>query len=221
MSRYVVYPAKERKGFYTDIFVMDTTKPTMIGDEHWKENGQKMYARVCECDTHADALMIAKALNKSEEAKVNTKSKSANERKMKNQPAIDEGNLISSHMVLEIHANEYSKCIKIFDGHSSEAIHGTVDEDMQLENSFTIKTDNLLQVMGIDPKSVSIQRNNHDIQVNEETRKLLQGLMVSMDVSTCDEDSGNRYFGVIDEVMDSSEDKNGVILLVQNPEPNF
>ena len=45
---------------------------------------------------------------------------------------------------------------------------------------------------------------------------------VSVDVSTCEEDAGHRYFGTVTEVMDgSSADKFGVVLLVQDAKPNY
>lgn len=51
---------------------------------------------------------------------------------------------------------------------------------------------------------------------------LLKDLLVSVDVSTCDEDAGNRYFGTVTEVMlDCPRDKLNVRLLVQDAEPNF
>lgn len=50
---------------------------------------------------------------------------------------------------------------------------------------------------------------------------LIEGMSVSVDVSTGDDDSGNRYFGTVTEVMDNPGDKHGVTLLVQDAEPNF
>ncbi|EMX9520758.1 DUF551 domain-containing protein, partial [Salmonella enterica] len=44
---------------------------------------------------------------------------------------------------------------------------------------------------------------------------------VSIDVSTCDADAGNRYFGTVTEVSELDTAKNGYILLVQDAEPNF
>lgn len=52
-------------------------------------------------------------------------------------------------------------------------------------------------------------------------RDLIEGMSVSMDVSTCEYDAGHRYFGTVTEVMDAPEDKHGVTLLVQDAEPNF
>jgi hypothetical protein len=52
-------------------------------------------------------------------------------------------------------------------------------------------------------------------------RDFIEGMSVSMDVSTGDHDAGHRYFGVINEVMDDDHDKNGVTLLVYDARPNF
>ncbi|EKM7989864.1 DUF551 domain-containing protein [Salmonella enterica] len=51
--------------------------------------------------------------------------------------------------------------------------------------------------------------------------ELIEGMEVSIDVSTCDADAGNRYFGTVTEVSELDTAKNGHILLVQNAEPNF
>lgn len=55
----------------------------------------------------------------------------------------------------------------------------------------------------------------------DDLAELLQDLTVSVDVSTCDEDAGNRYFGTVTEVMHSPDDKLGITLLVQDARPNF
>ncbi len=52
-------------------------------------------------------------------------------------------------------------------------------------------------------------------------RSFIEGMEVSVDVSTDEASAENRYFGTVSEVMDHPEAKHGVILLVQNPEPNF
>lgn len=49
----------------------------------------------------------------------------------------------------------------------------------------------------------------------------LIGLSVSVDVSTNDNDAAHRYFGKVDAVQECSDEKNGIILLVQEPKPNF
>ncbi|EBY4371278.1 DUF551 domain-containing protein [Salmonella enterica subsp. enterica serovar Javiana] len=51
--------------------------------------------------------------------------------------------------------------------------------------------------------------------------ELIEGMEVSIDVSTCDADAGNRYFGTVTEVSELYTAKNGYILLVQDAKPNF
>ncbi|EFB2513315.1 DUF551 domain-containing protein [Escherichia coli] len=51
--------------------------------------------------------------------------------------------------------------------------------------------------------------------------ELIEGMEVSIDVSTCDADLGNRYFGTVTEALELDTAKNGYILRVQDAEPNF
>ncbi|AQL45538.1 protein Eaa [Salmonella enterica subsp. enterica serovar Typhimurium] len=51
--------------------------------------------------------------------------------------------------------------------------------------------------------------------------ELIEGMEVSVDVSTCDFDAGHRYFGTVTEVSELYTAKNGYILLVQDAKPNF
>lgn len=51
--------------------------------------------------------------------------------------------------------------------------------------------------------------------------ELIEGMEVSIDVSTCDADAGNRYFGTVTEVSELDTARNGYILLVQDAKPNF
>ncbi|AJJ62922.1 hypothetical protein [Yersinia aldovae] len=50
---------------------------------------------------------------------------------------------------------------------------------------------------------------------------LFIGMDIGVDVSTCEADALNRYYGTITEVSELETKKNGVILLVQDAEPNF
>ena len=52
-------------------------------------------------------------------------------------------------------------------------------------------------------------------------RSMIEGMSVSVDVSTGDHDAGHRYFGTVTEAMECQGDKHGVTLLVQDAEPNF
>ena len=48
------------------------------------------------------------------------------------------------------------------------------------------------------------------------------GMSVSVDVSNGDHDANNRYFGQVTDVIGNSfGNKNDVVLLVENPIPNF
>jgi len=50
---------------------------------------------------------------------------------------------------------------------------------------------------------------------------LVKGMEVSVDVSTGEHDSGNRLFGTVTLAQQNQGSKHGLILLVQDPEPNF
>ncbi|MDM2756637.1 hypothetical protein OGY72_22620 [Citrobacter sp. Cpo221] len=54
-----------------------------------------------------------------------------------------------------------------------------------------------------------------------ELLKHIEGMEVSVDVSTCDTDAGHRYFGTVTEISELDTAKNGYILLVQDAKPNF
>lgn len=51
--------------------------------------------------------------------------------------------------------------------------------------------------------------------------ELVTGMSVSVDVSTGDDDAGNRYFGTVTLAQEDNDGKHGLILLVQDAEPNF
>jgi hypothetical protein len=50
---------------------------------------------------------------------------------------------------------------------------------------------------------------------------LVEGMEVSIDVSTGEHDSGNRLFGTVTLAQENQGSKHGLILLVQDPEANF
>lgn len=62
---------------------------------------------------------------------------------------------------------------------------------------------------------------DRDGRMPSELRDWLEGMSVSMDVSTGDHDAHHRYYGVVSEVMDDAHDKHGVTLLVCDAQPNF
>jgi hypothetical protein len=59
------------------------------------------------------------------------------------------------------------------------------------------------------------------VGLTDEMRDFIEGMSVSVDVSTGEHDAGHRYFGTVTEVMDDRFDKHGVTLLVQDAKPNF
>lgn len=66
-----------------------------------------------------------------------------------------------------------------------------------------------------------LEKLNQPVSQTYELPELIEGMEVSIDVSTCDADAGNRYFGTVTEVSELDTAKNGYILLAQDAEPNF
>ena len=60
-----------------------------------------------------------------------------------------------------------------------------------------------------------------DSSAGNQLAALIEGMSVSVDVSTGDHDAGHRYFGTVTEVMEDAGEKHGVTLLVQDAKPNF
>jgi len=60
-----------------------------------------------------------------------------------------------------------------------------------------------------------------DSSAGDQLAALIEGMSVSVDVSTGDHDAGHRYFGTVTEVMEDAGEKHGVTLLVQDAKPNF
>jgi hypothetical protein len=58
-------------------------------------------------------------------------------------------------------------------------------------------------------------------QEPKDIAELVEGMEVSIDVSTGDHDSGNRLFGSVTLVQENQGSKHGLILLVQDPEANY
>ncbi|EJF5433475.1 hypothetical protein M8V57_002718 [Salmonella enterica] len=66
-----------------------------------------------------------------------------------------------------------------------------------------------------------LEKPNQPVSQTYNLPELIEGMEVSIDVSTCDADAGNRYFGTVTEVSELYTARNGYILLVQDAEPNF
>ncbi|WP_410054699.1 DUF551 domain-containing protein [Escherichia coli] len=67
----------------------------------------------------------------------------------------------------------------------------------------------------------AMRQGSHPVSQTYNLPELIEGMEVSIDVSTCDADLGNRYFGTVTEALELDTAKNGYILLVQDAEPNF
>ncbi|MCZ8671616.1 DUF551 domain-containing protein [Escherichia albertii] len=91
-------------------------------------------------------------------------------------------------------------------GFLSDPAHDNQSSDSLLANVFRIA----LASLGAEPVSQTYN-----------LPELIEGMEVSIDVSTCDADLGNRYFGTVTEALELDTAKNGYILLVQDAEPNF
>lgn len=65
--RYALYKGSQSAHCCFEYTVVDTTKPYLIGEEHYKDSsGQYHYETVCECFSQKDAEMVMNALNRSE-----------------------------------------------------------------------------------------------------------------------------------------------------------
>lgn len=73
----------------------------------------------------------------------------------------------------------------------------------------------------IKQSSSNSEKLNEPVSVAYKLPELLEGMEVSVDVSTCDSDAGHRYFGTVTEISELDTAKNGYILLVQDAKPNF
>lgn len=110
------------------------------------------------------------------------------------------------------------------DGHLYDNSRGKMSFDQALADMQT------RGVTALDAADI-VWRNSHaplpsqwrmvDGRMSDELRDFIEGMSVSIDVSTSDASAGRRYFGTVTEVMDDRNDRHGVTLLVQDAEPNF
>lgn len=70
-------------------------------------------------------------------------------------------------------------------------------------------------------KLVPVEPTEEAPRMSHNMRDFIEGMSVSVDVSTGDHNAHHRYFGTVTEVMDDDYDKHGVTLLVQDAKPNF
>lgn len=103
------------------------------------------------------------------------------------------------------------------------------DEDFQIEqqaNAEFIAAANPATVLALLDELETAKKRIAELEAEPVSQtynlpELIEGMEVSIDVSTCDADLGNRYFGTVTEASELDTAKNGYILLVQDAEPNF
>lgn len=103
------------------------------------------------------------------------------------------------------------------------------DEDFQMEqqaNAEFIAAANPATVLALLDELEAANKRIAELEAEPVSQtynlpELIEGMEVSIDVSTCDADLGNRYFGTVTEALELDTAKNGYILLVQDAEPNF
>ncbi|WP_247183005.1 ead/Ea22-like family protein [Escherichia coli] len=103
------------------------------------------------------------------------------------------------------------------------------DEDFQMEqqaNAEFIAAANPATVLALLGELETAKKRIAELEAEPVSQaynlpELIEGMEVSIDVSTCDADLGNRYFGNVTEASELDTAKNGYILLVQDAEPNF
>ncbi|HAJ7587611.1 TPA: ead/Ea22-like family protein [Escherichia coli] len=103
------------------------------------------------------------------------------------------------------------------------------DEDFQMEqqaNAEFIAAANPATVLALLDELEAAKKRIAELEADPVSQtynlpELIEGMEVSIDVSTCDADLGNRYFGTVTEASELDTAKNGYILLVQDAEPNF
>lgn len=63
MDRYIIYKGSKSAHCCFEATVMDSTRPEIIGGEHYEDEGGKHYETVCECFEMEDAELVCRALN--------------------------------------------------------------------------------------------------------------------------------------------------------------
>ncbi|MDA2833777.1 DUF551 domain-containing protein [Escherichia coli] len=117
----------------------------------------------------------------------------------------------------EIYRDGIRKCIAALRYHHKRAetcsngyTGSTLEEDTLKSINFLKRNNIAAMLQGAKPVSQTYN-----------LPELIEGMEVSIDVSTCDADLGNRYFGTVTEALELDTAKNGYILLVQDAETNF
>lgn len=73
---------------------------------------------------------------------------------------------------------------------------------------------------GVSENKATLLIEKTEREILKKLPKIIEGMEVSVDVSTGEDDETNRLFGIVNECMDNPS-KNGMILLVYEAEPNF
>jgi hypothetical protein len=69
--------------------------------------------------------------------------------------------------------------------------------------------------------AIAIRARGETLAQEQDIAALVEGMEVSIDVSTGEHDSGNRLFGTVTLAQENQGSKHGLILLVQEPKANF
>ena len=70
-NRYIIYIGSKSAHCCFEATVMDTTKPEIIGGEHYKDrSGQFHYETICECFSLEDAELVCSALNNQQQTAI-------------------------------------------------------------------------------------------------------------------------------------------------------
>lgn len=89
------------------------------------------------------------------------------------------------------------------------------------EMELPVIDDVMLALAELQQRRAAMLQGGQPVNQTYNLPELIEGMEVSIDVSTCDADLGNRYFGTVTEASELDTAKNGYILLVQDAEPNF
>ncbi|HFQ7818028.1 hypothetical protein V6W99_23195 [Citrobacter portucalensis] len=152
---------------------------------------------------------------------------------------ISDGDRVPSHRRIPLYANPQSSAVVKLPNEffSSEGIVVQIEKLMavlavhgiQYERRGNACRAAMLQLYGNSEQLDEVGSWNNHMNTptdkpainTDELLKHIEGMEVSVDVSTCDADAGHRYFGTVTEISELDTARNGYILLVQDAKPNF
>ena len=114
---------------------------------------------------------------------------------------------------LAIHDEDFEKALSV--------LNDTLDDCGDSERGLLLALDKAGIEVRSDACRAAMLQGSQPVSQTYNLPELIEGMEVSIDVSTCDADLGNRYFGTVTEALELDTAKNGYILLVQDAEPNF